>query len=620
MTDATNNLCPQCGATVPPDAPGGGCPSCLVEAALDPEPPAGVPSRETLGSLFPELEIQSLLGRGGMGAVFKARQTKLERTVALKVLPPQEGARGAAFADRFAREARALARLDHRNIVRVYEFGERQGLFFLVMEYVDGVNLREAMLDGDIAPRQALAIIPQVCDALQFAHDHGVVHRDIKPENVLLATDGAVKVADFGLAKLVVGATEDVTLTRAGQVMGTLHYMAPEQLESPASVDHRADIYSLGVVFYEMLTGDLPLGRFEVPSHRAQVDARLDEVVMRALERKRERRYQKASDVKSAVSGIDDPGTGGPVVPPPLPRLRRRPWAGVSVPALLSLAALPMALVAAPLAGGSARLLGGNVHGAYVAMASTLGILGLVAVLLGIAGLVDTRGARKSGRWMASVGLIAALVWTPALASASYYGLDVVGNAQQERDRRAEEDRQTRLRVSNARAGLTDEMRRVVPYSDPDFTVTTDPVSITRVAGRPPRRSVAVFHADGTGILMGETSTAALHVEMAFRRWSQAAFDEARALDFIHHSDRPGLDVTDGSAAGLPFATAVREDPRRARLNVTEIRYMDERQRDALVTAESDEGRVVFPMTGDPTEWAFAAGPVDVEWFEDGDR
>ena len=194
-----------------------------------------------------------------MGAVYKVRQRMLDRVVALKILP-LEISRDPTFAERFTREARALAKLTHPSIVTVYEFGEMDGLYYLLMEFVDGVNLRQAIQAESLGPAEALAVISQICGALQYAHDEGVVHRDIKPENVLLDTRGQVKIADFGLAKLLGLSPIEVTLTATHQVMGTFHYMAPEQLERPLEVDHRADIYSLGVVFYELLTGELPLG------------------------------------------------------------------------------------------------------------------------------------------------------------------------------------------------------------------------------------------------------------------------------------------------------------------------------------------------------------------------
>src|SRR5436853_946579 len=238
-----------------------------------------------------------------MGAVYKARQQQLDRLVALKILPA-EVSRDPAFAERFTREARALAHLNHPNIVTVFEFGQVDGLYFLVMEFVDGVNLRHAIQAGGLAPQETLAIVPQICDALQFAHDEGVVHRDIKPENILIDKKGRVKIADFGLAKLLGESDLDHSLTGTHQVMGTLRYMAPEQMQGSRRVDHRADIYSLGVIFYELLTGEIPMGRFEPPSHMVQVDVRLDEVVLRSLAREPTKRYQHASDVKTDLEAI----------------------------------------------------------------------------------------------------------------------------------------------------------------------------------------------------------------------------------------------------------------------------------------------------------------------------
>src|SRR4030095_15862955 len=179
---------------------------------------------------------------------------------------------------------------NHPNIVSVYDFGQAGGFYFLLMEFVDGVNLREAMRAGIFSPGEALAIVPRICDALQFAHEEGILHRDIKPENILLDAKGRVKIADFGIAKLVGDNRAEATLTATGAALGTPHYMAPEQLEKPSAVDHRADIYSLGVVFYEMLTGELALGRFAPPSSKATMDERVDEIVLRALAKERELR------------------------------------------------------------------------------------------------------------------------------------------------------------------------------------------------------------------------------------------------------------------------------------------------------------------------------------------
>jgi tRNA A-37 threonylcarbamoyl transferase component Bud32 len=311
--------CPECGAALSSDCPEGLCPKCLLRFGL-PEsevqpvedrqdrttPHRGLftpPTPAELAPLFPQLEILELIGQGGMGAVYKARQTKLDRLVALKILPPQAG-RDPAFAERFAREARALGCLSHPHIVAVHDFGEVNGLFYILMEYVNGVSLRQALADGPLKSRQALALVSEVCSALQYAHEEGVVHRDIKPENILLDRKGRVKIADFGLAKLLGRAPVGLTLTGSRQVMGTLNYLAPEQMERPQEVDHRADVYSLGVVFYEMLTGELPLGRFPPPSEKAGVDVRLDAIVLRALEKDPARRFQHASEVQSEVESV----------------------------------------------------------------------------------------------------------------------------------------------------------------------------------------------------------------------------------------------------------------------------------------------------------------------------
>ncbi len=386
--------CPQCGTPLPAGALAGLCPACLLQAGAaadtvsEPRQPAfNPPTIAELAAKFPQLEILELIGKGGMGAVYKARQTQLDRLVALKILPPGIGD-DPAFAGRFAREAKALAKLNHPGIVTIYEFGVAAGIlpamepgfqpggksatddklvgkpeaapdanavpggrmppatagklpdatssiYYFLMEYVDGVNLRQLLHAGRVSPREALAIVPQICDALQFAHDQGIVHRDIKPENILLDRRGRVKVADFGLAKIVgaerghpgrsdgttsstsdkpgvplagvvaapgTGALQD--LTESGKVMGTPQYMAPEQREQPDTVDHRADIYALGVVFYQMLTGELPGKTIEPPSRKVQVDVRLDEVVLRALEKKPELRYQQASVLKTQVETI----------------------------------------------------------------------------------------------------------------------------------------------------------------------------------------------------------------------------------------------------------------------------------------------------------------------------
>jgi serine/threonine protein kinase len=254
---------------------------------------------------LPQFEILEMLGRGGMGVVYKARQRNLDRIVALKILPPLD-ALSPDFVARFTREARALAKLNHPNIVNVHDFGETGGLYYIIMEYVDGMNLRQLLQTRRLTPAEALAIVPKICDALEYAHEEGLVHRDIKPENLLIDKKGRVKIADFALAKLLRRKPLDMTLTLSGMALGTLRYMAPEQMDKPETVDHRADLYSLGVVIYEMLTGEVPVGRFELPSQKAQVDVRLDEIVLHALEKEPARRYQHASEIRTDVQSVTD--------------------------------------------------------------------------------------------------------------------------------------------------------------------------------------------------------------------------------------------------------------------------------------------------------------------------
>lgn len=299
------------------------------------------PRPEVIAAEFPGLEELELLGHGGMGAVYKARQRELDRWVALKILRPGLEV-DPGFAERFAREARALAKLNHPGIVTLYEFGRTAvGRYFILMEFVDGVNLRQLLAAGRLAPREALSIVPPLCDALQYAHDRGLVHRDIKPENILVDRLGRVKIADFGLARLGRGAPDAATgghaaaagaagesLTLTGVVMGTPAYMAPEQSERPGETDPRSDLYALGVVFYQMLTGELPTpGQLQPPSQKVCLDVRLDAIVLRALERDPDRRYAAASELKTQVETVLSAASAAVAVSAPAvdPAAARRP-------------------------------------------------------------------------------------------------------------------------------------------------------------------------------------------------------------------------------------------------------------------------------------------------------
>jgi serine/threonine protein kinase len=277
------------------------------EPAAAPETggPDGSEPTALAGPAVPGYEVLSRLGRGGMGEVFKARQLSLNRVVALKVVPQQ--APRADLTERLRREALALAQLSHPHIVNVYDSGEASGSYYYAMEYVDGGNLRQLLRRrGRLASAEALAILLEVCDGLAYAHARGFVHRDVKPGNILLDRQGRAKVADFGLAKLLCEnlPSGETALTSPGQVLGTVHYMAPEQQSNASSVDRRADVYSLGVILYEMLTGTLPLGRFDPPSQKAGTDARLDAVVLKMLEADPGRRYAGAFEVIEAVHGV----------------------------------------------------------------------------------------------------------------------------------------------------------------------------------------------------------------------------------------------------------------------------------------------------------------------------
>lgn len=259
------------------------------------------PMAADLESCFPGYTDFQYIDRGGMGAVYSAMQTSLERRVAIKILPPDLGA-DPVFVESFHREARLLGRLQHPRIVAVHDFGRNDlGHLFIVMEFVEGTSLLDIMKKERLPVPRVLEIIAQVCDALQFAHDHGVVHRDIKPTNILIDARGGVKVADFGLARHMVTEGTSATQTRTSLVMGTPAYAAPEQRLQNRTLDHRADIYSVGIMLYEMLTGQFPVGVFEPPSKKAGTPGSLDKIITRSLRENPEERYQKTSDLRAAL-------------------------------------------------------------------------------------------------------------------------------------------------------------------------------------------------------------------------------------------------------------------------------------------------------------------------------
>jgi len=236
-----------------------------------------------LADLFPEFEIGERLGAGGMGVVFRARQKSLDRTVAIKVLNPKLLG-DPEFEERFEREAKAMAMLGHPNIVGIHDFGVRGPYHFLLMEHVEGRDLHQLIRSGSLESVLAFSIIRQVCEGLYHAHQKGVVHRDVKPGNILVGRDGVAKISDFGLARIV-HPNADVSLTMTNAGMGTPAYIAPEQLIDASSSDARSDIFALGVVVYEMLTGSTPSGNFPPPTSRLpRRNRRFDAAILRAMD------------------------------------------------------------------------------------------------------------------------------------------------------------------------------------------------------------------------------------------------------------------------------------------------------------------------------------------------
>jgi len=264
------------------------------------------PTPEELQEQIPQYKILGLLGRGGMGAVYQGWQTSLERYVAIKILPQDTDGGDAQFSARFKQEARTMAKFQHPGIVSVYNAGQTPtGLLYIVMEFIEGTDVAQMVKSqGRLPPGHALAIAAHVCDALQYAHSQGVIHRDIKPANVLMNMEGEVKVADFGLAKAA--GPSQVGLTMTDMAMGTPDYLAPEALITGIEIDGRADLYALGVMLYEMLTGQVPRGRFNMPSVKTggEADVRFDAIIARAMEQDRDKRYQTAHEIRHDLDVI----------------------------------------------------------------------------------------------------------------------------------------------------------------------------------------------------------------------------------------------------------------------------------------------------------------------------
>jgi uncharacterized protein YndB with AHSA1/START domain/predicted Ser/Thr protein kinase len=281
------------GAILMPGSDPGQKPTFDVQTGPWPSARFTPPSPQELTGRLPNLEVLELLGHGGMGVVYKGRQSLLERQVAIKLIRPDVWT-DLESQQRFIREARTLAKLTHPYIVTVFDFGKSGDLYYLVMEYVDGSSLRQLLSQKAVSARDVVDFVPQIGEALQHAHELGIIHRDIKPENILVDRRNRVRLVDFGLAKIL--GQQGQPTPDENRIAGTFGYMAPEQFTAPESVDHRADIYSTGVVFYEMLTGETPKGKPQAPSLKAASDQRLDSIVLRAMEHDRERRYQEVRE------------------------------------------------------------------------------------------------------------------------------------------------------------------------------------------------------------------------------------------------------------------------------------------------------------------------------------
>jgi serine/threonine protein kinase len=249
---------------------------------------------------IPGIEVQRLIGHGGMGAVYLARQVREDRLVALKVARTRQGS-AHNYKALIVHEAQVMAQLDHKNIVKVYDFGIQDSLVWVAMEFVAGCTLRELLQARRMSAWLSLSLSKQLCAGLQHAHTRGVIHHDLKPENILVDGENRAKIADFGISKV---RDFSYTIARPGIVTGTVRYMAPEQRRYPLHFDHRSDIYCLGIMMYEMLTGRIPRGAYLPPSHFGVCEGALDRIVLKCLNSNPNNRWQSAAELLAAMSRV----------------------------------------------------------------------------------------------------------------------------------------------------------------------------------------------------------------------------------------------------------------------------------------------------------------------------
>ncbi|MEO5913775.1 MAG: serine/threonine-protein kinase [Luteolibacter sp.] len=278
-----------------------------------PQTSFNAPDVSYLATLFPGYEIESLIATGGMGAVYCATQRSLDRTVAIKILPPELSA-DAAFRAGFEAEAKAMARLNHPNLIGVYDFGEVGGMLYLIMEFVPGKSIHHSAHGIAIDPMETVRLVSSICHGLAHAHENGIIHRDIKPANILLDLNAQPKIGDFGLAR-----PHDKQVREGDEIFGTPHYTAPEVTTPPYTVCHRADIFSVGVMLHELLTGRLPAEDPRPASAIVRCDPRFDAIIHRATRHRPEQRYFSAAEMARDLEAIA--ATGRPKAGPPTARM-----------------------------------------------------------------------------------------------------------------------------------------------------------------------------------------------------------------------------------------------------------------------------------------------------------
>lgn len=287
------------------------------------------PEAADLAPLFPGYDIQSLIATGGMGAVYCAVQKSLDRTVALKILP-MELSQDATFCAGFEAEAKAMARLNHPNLIGVYDSGEVNGMLYIIMEFVPGKSIYHSADGVAIDPAEVIRLVTGICHGLAHAHEHGIIHRDIKPSNILLDLHAEPKIGDFGLARPI-----DRQVEEGEEIFGTPHYTAPEVVESPQSVDSRADIFSVGVLLHELLTGKLPADDPRPPSLISHCDVRFDAIVRKATQPSPAARYASAAEIAKDLQAVSQslasrgPRTGGMGTAAPRTVVPRRSYAAM---------------------------------------------------------------------------------------------------------------------------------------------------------------------------------------------------------------------------------------------------------------------------------------------------